>query len=160
MKPSSRLNLLAAVGVNAASQVRGRLADLAAPTLMRLRLKAKALIGIGAQRQILERVAIDQQQIGERAFLDQAQLALIRAAWTGEREQIGEAFGSMRRVTSPNLAMIAALNAQFASAACWLPAQPIIADHARLAHNRPIDHACLTAHSACARHLSRLFCRC
>jgi hypothetical protein len=47
----------------------------------------------GYKRQVLQRIAIDQQQIGERAFLNDTESARVGAAWTGQCQQPGIVVG-------------------------------------------------------------------
>src|SRR5690606_19970430 len=48
----------------------------------------EALVRIGNQLDVLERVAVDQQKISQRALLDDAELAGVGIALSGERQQL------------------------------------------------------------------------
>src|SRR5262245_36770524 len=48
----------------------------------------KVLLGIGNEVQILERVAVDEEQVGERAFLDDADLPRVLVALAGHHEEL------------------------------------------------------------------------
>ena len=45
---------------------------------------------------VFEGVAVDEQQVGERAFFDDAELAGVGVAFAGEREQLGVGAGGHR----------------------------------------------------------------
>ena len=48
-------------------------------------------------RDVLERVAVDEQQVGKRALLDHAQLARIGIARPGQAQQLGIGAGRHRQ---------------------------------------------------------------
>src|SRR5690606_28991398 len=74
--------LPAAMGPSSVRQ--GVLVDLAV-----LHDDEKALVGIGDELDVVERISIDEQKISQRARLDYAELARIGIALSGESQQLG-----------------------------------------------------------------------
>ena len=53
-----------------------------------LRIGIEPLVGAADHRDILQRVAIDQQDVGQRAFFDHTLLAGLRIARAGQGQQL------------------------------------------------------------------------
>src|SRR3984957_19381145 len=71
-----------AMGVKLISTAECVLVDLAV-----LHDELEVLGGVGDQVDILQWIAVDQQEIGKRALLDNAELARIWTAFSGHRQQ-------------------------------------------------------------------------
>ena len=60
--------------------------------------------GVGDQIDVVQRIAVDKQQVGERALLHDAKLAGIRTAFAGQCQQLGVGLAARQSAISGSAA--------------------------------------------------------